>query len=201
MIQFAHAACQSRFRAFGPLALRQWFLKLSRARAAQSWPRAAAIWPETVSGANALGSQSSGSRWPCARPIGETLVSPSFLPFVGGGGGALRSLMRSHSSSALFSRGWLFQRASADALFFARFSSTNLRSLLSRDCFQAPSSSFQKAITVGLIFLHLATVTPSILARRESSSGRQQPSVRHAIIMSWRYAPCSSRLRCRVSAR
>lgn len=79
MIQFAQAACQSRFRAFGPFALRQWLRKLSSARVDHLWPRAATICPATVSELKSLGCQPSSSRLPCARPSGETLVSPSFL--------------------------------------------------------------------------------------------------------------------------
>jgi hypothetical protein len=76
IIQFAHAACQSRFRAFGPLALRQWFLKLSRARTAQAWPRAATICPAMVSEPK---SSAPNHREAAPCPRGETLVSPSFF--------------------------------------------------------------------------------------------------------------------------
>jgi hypothetical protein len=64
--QFAHAACQSRFRAFGPFAACQWFLKLSKARRPQSIPRRSMISRAIVSGPNLIGLQSSGRRVPVA---------------------------------------------------------------------------------------------------------------------------------------
>ena len=178
MIQFAHAACQSRFRAFGPFALRQWFRKLSRARSAHSWPRAATICPAMVPAPKVLGSQSSGSRCPCARPRGETLVSPSFFS----------SLIFSIGLSSAWAKLLFFLVvASFSARFRPPFAPLSARSRedksaesiskSARELLISPSSlvNFPSEMSRARIAAHLRSDTPQTPEIQRASSGIGAP--------------------------
>lgn len=91
--------------------------------------------------------------------------------------------------------------ALAAAVFLSRIFSWNVRSRLRRFCVHFPSQIVKKGAIIGRsFFVQRALLMASIRAIRLSSSGREQPVDRHAIIRSFRYAPCSSRVRCIVSA-
>jgi hypothetical protein len=115
--------------------------------------------------------------WPFANPFAPALANPLSLCF--------NALTRAPSAPL--------------ARLFARVFTTNSRSFVSRFCVQNPSSTSKKSTRTGRSLANFRPEIPSMMPSRLSSAGRRQPSLRHAINRSLRYAPCSSRVRCCVS--